>query len=507
MIFNNLYKTTLICSTLILATACASTPGIQDFPATASAREEFTKLTADLNKADREQYEVLAPTNFRKSQEAYDDAKLSLDKQKDDKATLHAIAESRAYLGRANQTVKQVSEILPDVVVARQQAVDAGARSTLSVEMKKADSQLKDMTSDIEKNETKEAISERSAMQTTYLDLELQSIKRAKLSAPRNTLAAAVKEGAGKLAPRSLAIAEKSIQDADSFITGNRHETEQIANFTAKSQKSAEHVLKITRDAKSGKHVSAEDMALRVEDGENKVTARDGQLKVKQAQINEKSAELEVKDNEIAETGAENHALAAENLETQAALARNEGANVALTAANTAQAGEIAKGAAENQALAANNSDMQAEQAMNQRFETARKQFTKQEAEVYKQGNTLTIRLRGLEFPASQAVLKGSNFPLLAKVQRVIADFGSSSVVVEGHTDSTGNKANNEKLSTERAQAVSTYLSSNLGNQKVNIEAVGFGDQKPLASNKTSSGRAQNRRVDVLIHQGPAKAL
>ncbi len=507
MKFSNRYFTTLICSTLMFAAGCASAPEIHDYPATASAREEVSKLATDIQTADSQQFEVLAPTSFRKAKESFADAKQSLEKQKDDKATLHAVAESRAFLTRSNQTVKQVNEILPDVIVARQQALAAGARDTLSVEMNKADSQFKDMTSDIEKNDTKEAVSERTAMQATYLDLELLSIKRSKLSASRNALAQAIKEGAEKLAPRSLAIAQKSIQDADSFITGNRHESAQIAEFSAKSQKSAEHVLKITRDAKLGTKVSAEDMALRVEAGENQVAKRDGQLNVKQAQINEKTAQIDEKESEIAKSAASNQALATENLANKAELARGEGANVALTAANAVQASEIAKSNSKNQALTATNSDMQAEQATNLRYETARKQFTAQEAEVYKQGDTLTIRLRGLEFPKSQAVLKGSNFPLLAKVQRVIADLGSSSVIVEGHTDSTGSKALNEKLSQERAQAVSAYLSSNLAGRSVKIKAVGFGDQKPLASNGTLNGRAQNRRVDVVIHQGSTTSL
>lgn len=96
------------------------------------------------------------------------------------------------------------------------------------------------------------------------------------------------------------------------------------------------------------------------------------------------------------------------------------------------------------------------------------------------------IRLRGLKFPVAQAVLKGSNFPLLAKVQKVIKDFGKSTVVVEGHTDSVGGKIINEKLSTA-------------GSDPVTITAVGYDYQKPLATNKTSVGRAQNRRVDILI--------
>lgn len=129
----------------------------------------------------------------------------------------------------------------------------------------------------------------------------------------------------------------------------------------------------------------------------------------------------------------------------------------------------------------------------------ARSLLEKQKDAEDKQGDALLIRLKGLEFPTAQATLKGSNFSLLGKVQNVIHSFGNSSITVEGHTDSVGGVDSNLKLSTQRAEAVKDYLSTNLGDAQASIKAVGYGYQKPLASNKTASGRAQNRRVDIVI--------
>ena len=74
--------------------------------------------------------------------------------------------------------------------------------------------------------------------------------------------------------------------------------------------------------------------------------------------------------------------------------------------------------------------------------------------------------------------------------------------MIEGHTDSVGGKAINDKLSQNRANAVKEYLQTNGGGisaESSKIEAVGYGYQKPLATNKTADGRAQNRRVDIVI--------
>ena len=73
-----------------------------------------------------------------------------------------------------------------------------------------------------------------------------------------------------------------------------------------------------------------------------------------------------------------------------------------------------------------------------------------------------------------------------------------SEVVVEGHTDSVGTSAKNKTLSEERAVTVASYLSNN-GLDERKIQSRGFGFGKPIATNKTSAGRAQNRRVDVVI--------
>ncbi|HDR9511022.1 OmpA family protein [Burkholderia cepacia] len=73
-------------------------------------------------------------------------------------------------------------------------------------------------------------------------------------------------------------------------------------------------------------------------------------------------------------------------------------------------------------------------------------------------------------------------------------------VVVKGYTDSTGSAGLNQRLSERRAQAVAGYLRSH-GLQASNFSATGYGAANPVASNATAAGRAQNRRVEVLLSQ------
>jgi outer membrane protein OmpA-like peptidoglycan-associated protein len=125
--------------------------------------------------------------------------------------------------------------------------------------------------------------------------------------------------------------------------------------------------------------------------------------------------------------------------------------------------------------------------------------FTKDEAEVYKQGTQLVVRLRGVKFPVGESVLQPDDYELLSKVQMAIRSFGNPTVVIEGHTDSTGSATVNEHLSQQRAEAVEAYLVANNTLPSDRITAVGRGASEPLAPNDDDAGRAYNRRIDIRI--------
>ena len=72
-------------------------------------------------------------------------------------------------------------------------------------------------------------------------------------------------------------------------------------------------------------------------------------------------------------------------------------------------------------------------------------------------------------------------------------------VTVSGHTDITGSRALNRRLSQARASSVRTYLIEAGVSEAQITGAAGFGPDRPIASNKTAEGKAQNRRVEILI--------
>jgi OOP family OmpA-OmpF porin len=77
--------------------------------------------------------------------------------------------------------------------------------------------------------------------------------------------------------------------------------------------------------------------------------------------------------------------------------------------------------------------------------------------------------------------------------------FPQTTTVVEGHTDSVGTEAYNQQLSERRAMAVRGVLVEQYGIQGGRVDAIGYGEARPVADNETEAGRAINRRVEAAV--------
>jgi outer membrane protein OmpA-like peptidoglycan-associated protein len=108
------------------------------------------------------------------------------------------------------------------------------------------------------------------------------------------------------------------------------------------------------------------------------------------------------------------------------------------------------------------------------------------------------IILRGVNFDFDKADIRPDARPVLDEAIATLKDAGDIDVAVEGHTDSVGSAAYNEGLSVRRARAVADYLARG-GISPQRMEVTGFGENRPVASNDTADGRAQNRRVELNV--------
>jgi outer membrane protein OmpA-like peptidoglycan-associated protein len=119
--------------------------------------------------------------------------------------------------------------------------------------------------------------------------------------------------------------------------------------------------------------------------------------------------------------------------------------------------------------------------------------------EVVRQGDNITLNMpSNITFGFDSAQLQPQFYPVLDNVARTLGEYNQTIVEVAGHTDSVGTDAYNQRLSEQRANAVSSYLGSK-GLMRDRFIVVGAGESRPVASNETDSGRAQNRRVEITL--------
>ena len=101
-------------------------------------------------------------------------------------------------------------------------------------------------------------------------------------------------------------------------------------------------------------------------------------------------------------------------------------------------------------------------------------------------------------FDSGKASFQKQTFPVLVSITAILKEYPTAKFSIEGHTDNSGTAASNQKLSEERAGAVKNYLVEN-GIANDRLTSSGFGQSKPLDSNKTKAGKANNRRVEVKL--------
>jgi outer membrane protein OmpA-like peptidoglycan-associated protein len=118
---------------------------------------------------------------------------------------------------------------------------------------------------------------------------------------------------------------------------------------------------------------------------------------------------------------------------------------------------------------------------------------------VTRSGDNIILNMPGnVTFKTNSDDINASFYQVLNSVALVLKEFDKTVVDVAGHADSTGPDDKNMELSQRRAGSVSTYLSSQ-GINAQRLIAVGYGETRPIASNDTVEGRAQNRRVEITL--------
>ncbi|NJL25609.1 MAG: OmpA family protein, partial [Calothrix sp. SM1_5_4] len=381
--------------------ACSHQVRKAEVPITANPNDEIVRLESDVNRAYQEQWDVLADPEFAKARSWLSEAKKDLRDGKNQSEIIDDIAYSRAYMANARRTAESRTARMQELLDARAAAIKAGARN-----YPKQKSRIGELDDRFRTLAGKRfSVDKFKNLQADYLDLELSAIQATLLDQSRAKIAGARRDGAEKFTPKTYKRAMLDLSSAENVVAANRHNPNGYGQAIERAAASAQFLIEVLDASKRPTHDLREDAAIDRVLAEREAFRMKNQL----SEAKSKSAEM------------------TQTLQRQS----RELESISET------------------------------QSLQKILQSARKEFSSDEADVYQQGDRLLIRLKGMGFPSGRAELPSSALPMLAKVKDIASELNPSNVVVEGHTDSTGGPELNRELSQKRAEAVARYLETN----------------------------------------------
>ena len=452
-------------------------------------RRTFFK-DADAAKAAAEAVnaKLYAPKSYTSGMKEYRDAESLLERGRNIDYVRSNAADAVRHFKKATQSAQLARTALAQAIKSRQDGANAKAPELAPELWSDAQQQFIRAIQLMERGDLKNAKRRENEAINLYREAELVAIKAQYLSETRRLLADADRARVGRYAPITLGKAKRLLADAERELNENRYDTDLPRSLAIQANYEAKHALYLSQIVRQvrDRDLTAEQLVLAWEQPLRAVAGVADIMPNMQEGPDQLVAELvayfEQEANEL-------QALQQEKAEDEVRLADMA---EELRALDERLGGATAERAALIQRL-------EAQARVKQQFLQVEKIFSSYEARVFREGNSIILRLVGLNFDSGAAQIKPENFDLLAKVEKAIDVFPRSELTIEGHTDSHGGDDLNQKLSQDRAESVQQYMINAMRIPTYRLIATGYGETRPVSSNETEAGRARNRRIDIVI--------
>ena len=448
----------------------------------------FKDADAAKDAADAMEAAWLAPRSYERGMKEYRDAEAALERGRNIEWVRSNAAEATNHFKTAAEAAGLARTALAQAMKSRQDAANAKSPELSAELWEQAQRKFSDAIRYLEAGNLKSAKRREIEATSLYRDAELVAIKAQYLSDTRRLLTDADRRRVGRYAPITLGKAKQLLADAERELNENRYDTDLPRNLAKRANYEAKHAIYLSeivlrvRD----KDLSPEQLVLLWEVPMRAVAGAADVIPDMQDGPDRLAQELVTY---VENLRNEKQALEQDNAENDLRVADME---EELRVLDERLGGATAERAALIQRI-------EAQARIKEQFEQIEKMFHNEEARVFRQGNTIIMRLVGLQFDSGASQLKPVNFDLLAKVEKAIDVFPRSELIIEGHTDSHGGDDFNQKLSQERAESVQQYMINAMRIPSYRLIATGYGETRPVASNETESGRQKNRRIDIVI--------
>jgi len=420
-----------------------------------SPEEIMVSLENQKQKALVNQSDLLSRKNFKKAVKWSSKTEKQISKKTIDmEKILNAAGYSQAYFDiMFRESEKRKNRYLA-LLRSRRMALTAGVRNhpTLADQLKDVDKKVRRESNSFEKDFNAERFAE---LQKEYLKLEVAGVQKSELARANSLIEKARKNEADSKAPHTYNYAKKEISIAENAIFATPRSPELFAGHVLNARSAALKLDDVMAVIETNGGDLDERVAVQLVNTNRKIGAQDarisklyGSIENKENQLSKVQTELFIKDTELSKA---------------------------------------------DRKLARVSKNVKYQKVMDQ----FKEELSPEDGEIFQKGDSLVIRLKKINFLPGKKDLPESSRPLIAKVSSIVDSLDPSLLSVNGHTDSTGSEVLNKSLSIGRAEVVAKYLKSKKLAQNINVD--GLGSSEPLASNKTAAGRAQNRRVDIII--------
>ncbi len=467
---------------------------------------------------------IFAPKKFAKADRRFTEVKDAIDEGKKERTIEKLLSETAEYAELTLSAAGTGKLTLEEYLEPREKAKAAKAASLVPELYEKAELQFLKATAKVESGNVKGGLKEAAKAIPLFENAEMEGIRADIMGTADALIQKAVEGEADKYALSTLDKAKTARTKCDGILAKNRYERDESLKAVGLAEYEAAHALNITTRVRSlkrndqawekliqsyeiemnrvsdaigaehlpfdrGPTAAADSLIYYIRDLQSK-TSSSGDL------TDQLSSKLLSTINRLdPDYSASDPLSMAERLDLRLSdlLAEKESMSKQITEKEFM----ITQLQGENQEVSA---QLEERTAKEEKFKKAKMVLNPSEGEVlFNSSNDVVLRLSGLSFDVNKSDIKDEHIPLLEKVKSIIELFGDSKLFVEGHTDASGESAANIALSEKRAYAVMQYLRQTLLISADRISAIGYGDEKPVASNQTTEGRAKNRRIDIII--------
>ena len=438
--------------------------------------------------ADAADAKLLAPRSYQRGMKEYRDAENALARGRNIETVRSNAADASKYLNTAAEKASLAGTALAQVMKSRQDAANARSPELSREIWLAAQRKFGDAIRLLERGDLKGAKRRDIEATSLYREAELIAIKAQYLNNTRRLLADADRARVGRYAPITLGKAKQLLANAERELSENRYDTDLPRSLARQANYEARHAIylsEVVRQVRDRK-LTAEELVLSWEKPLRSVSGAADIMPEMAEGPDELAKELVAYVEYMRNT---NQSLDQEKSESELRVADMEeelrALDQRLGGATEERAGLIKR--------------LAAQARVKEQFLRVEKIFTSAEARVFREGNTIILRLVGLSFDSGASQIRPKNFTLLAKVEKAIDVFPRSELIIEGHTDAHGGDDFNQKLSQDRAESVHQYMINAMRIPTYRLIAMGYGETRPVASNETEWGRARNRRIDIVI--------